>query len=126
MIVTKLAEIGEWCNFQLASLSLSSQVRGIIYGFCLSLSWIFAFVILRYQESVNQLIGIGGLMLIFSVNSLLGGMFVQLVVPETKDKTFQEISNALEGWAQSSNKVLNKFKWTSDDGRVNPPELRTP
>lgn len=36
-------------------------------------------------------------MLFFSVNALIGAVFVQLFVTETKDKTFQEISNVLEG-----------------------------
>lgn len=67
-----------------------------MYTFCLCLSWVFAFIILKYLESMIELLGISGLMLIFSINSLLGGLFVMLYVPETKGKSFQDILLALE------------------------------
>jgi len=43
-----------------------------------------------------ELLGIGGVMLIFSINSLMGGLFVALFVPETRGKSFAEILEELE------------------------------
>lgn len=60
------------------------------------LSWIFAFIILKYSPFVIDHLGVSGLMLIFAVNSILGGLFVIFYVPETKDKTFQEILHNLK------------------------------
>lgn len=56
----------------------------------------FAFVILKYLETLIALIGMSGLMLIFSINCLVGGIFVVAVVPETKEKSFPEILEMLE------------------------------
>lgn len=55
-------------------------------------------------------VGIGGLMLFFSINSMLGGLFVLFYIPETKDKTFQEILHSLQSWMISrENCKLIKF-----------------
>lgn len=43
-----------------------------------------------------ELLGISGLMVIFSINSLVGGLFVLWCVPETKEKSFQDILLSLE------------------------------
>lgn len=43
-----------------------------------------------------ELLGISGLMFIFSINSLMGGLFVMWYVPETKERSFQEILHTLE------------------------------
>lgn len=51
---------------------------------------------MKYLEQLIDLLGISGLMLIFSINSLLGGVFVRWFVPETKEKSFQEILQTLE------------------------------
>jgi hypothetical protein len=43
-----------------------------------------------------ELLGISGLMFIFSINSLMGALFVMWYVPETKEKSFQDILQTLE------------------------------
>lgn len=43
-----------------------------------------------------ELLSISGLMLIFSINSLMGGLFVMWYIPETKEKSFQDILHSLE------------------------------
>lgn len=45
-----------------------------------------------------ELLSISGLMLIFSINALMGGLFVLTMVPETKERSFQEILNTLQQW----------------------------
>lgn len=60
------------------------------------MSWIFTFVIVKYLESMIDLLGISGLMLFFCINSLVGGIFVLWCVPETKERSFQEILQMLE------------------------------
>jgi len=72
------------------------NIKQVIYTFCLCLSWTFAFVILKYLEAILDQLDISGLMLIFSINSLLGGIFVMWYVPETKGKSIQEILETLE------------------------------
>lgn len=72
------------------------QIKGFIYTFCLCLSWVFAFIILKYFEALVELIGMSGLMLTFAINCLVGGIFVVVFVPETKGKSFPEILKLLE------------------------------
>lgn len=72
------------------------QIKSFIYTFCLCLSWVFAFIILKYFETLVELIGMSGLMLTFSINCLIGGTFVIICVPETKGKSFPEILKMLE------------------------------
>lgn len=74
------------------------QIKGYIYTFCLCLSWVFAFIILHYFEALVELIGMSGLMLVFSINCLVGGLFVVVFVPETKGRSFPEILEMLEKW----------------------------
>lgn len=45
-----------------------------------------------------ELLSISGLMFIFSINSLLGGLFVVCFIPETKEQSFQDILVSLERW----------------------------
>lgn len=72
------------------------QIRSYVYTFCLMLSWIFAFIISKYLDSTIELLGISGVMLIFSINSFCGAVFVLAFVPETKGKSFAEILQMLE------------------------------
>lgn len=78
------------------SFPIIPQIKGHIYIFCLCLSWVFAFIILKYLETFIALIGMSGLMLMFSINCLVGGLFVVFFVPETKEKSFPEILEMLE------------------------------
>ncbi|CAO1385949.1 unnamed protein product [Diamesa tonsa] len=72
------------------------KIRSYVYTFCLMLSWIFAFIISKYLESTIELLGISGVMFIFSINSFCGAVFVLVCVPETKGKSFADILQMLE------------------------------
>ena len=67
-----------------------------MYTFCLMLSWVFAFIISKYLDSTIELLGISGVMFIFSINSFCGAVFVMFCVPETKGKSFADIMQMLE------------------------------
>lgn len=91
---------------------LSLQIKKHIYIFCLCLSWVFAFIILKYLETLITLIGMSGLMLTFSINCLIGGLYVVVFVPETKEKSFPEILEMLEKWKQHKRfhfQTINNF-----------------
>lgn len=82
--------------FQVFYFPIAPQIKGHIYIFCLCLSWVFAFIILKYLETLIALIGMSGLMLVFSINCLVGGLFVVIFVPETKEKSFPQILEMLQ------------------------------
>ena len=83
---------------------------------CMSFLWIFSFIAIKvrrkkssWQRLIRKLItsrfqflssliaiaGMHGTMFLFAVNSLVGALFVITFLPETKEKSFDEIVDLL-------------------------------
>ena len=90
-----------------------SKIKEFTMMLCLSLLYIFATVViqvenllhaqknflirfyLQYLSTLIDIIGMHGTMLFFSLNSLIGGIFIFLFLPETRGKSYEEIRKLL-------------------------------
>lgn len=71
------------------------QVRSIGCTICFCLSWILAFVMVKFFESVALIFGMHGWVFFFAVCTLFGTIFIIFVIPETKGKNYSEIAAIL-------------------------------
>ena len=62
----------------------------------MSLLWLLAFAMIKYLPILSLAVGMNGSLFIFSTFSFLGAIFVLIVLPETKGKSFEEIMLLLE------------------------------
>ena len=53
-------------------------------------------VLLQLLSTLIETFGMHGTMLLFSLNSLIIGIYVVCVLPETKGKTYEEIKKIME------------------------------
>lgn len=89
------------------------QIRGFVTILCMSFLWIFAFIAIKvsvirkhfaslirmlfqYSPMLIDSLGMHGTMFLFSLNSLVGALFITIFLPETRGKSFDEIVNLLE------------------------------
>lgn len=77
-------------------LSVRTQVRGIGCTVCFCLSWVLAFVMVKFFESIAEIFGMHGWVFFFAACTLIGTIFIIILVPETKGKTYAEIAAMLE------------------------------
>lgn len=49
----------------------------------------------QYLSTLIALLGMHGAMLLFAINSLIGAVLIALFLPETKGKSYEEISKLL-------------------------------
>lgn len=75
---------------------MPEKIKDACVSFCMSLLWIFAFIILKYYPMLNDLLGFHGSMYLFSGVCVGGAVFVILFMPETKCKSHEEIMKSLE------------------------------
>jgi MFS family permease len=79
-------------------------------------NWVLAFVLLRIFSTIVDLFKFHVCMFIFFGFALFGMIFVMIYVPETKNKSFEEIENSLKG---------HKFTSHEENGtRANEEELK--
>lgn len=58
-------------------------------------NWFFAFLVTKFFLMFNSAIHIYNTFWLFTLSSVLGTFFVLFIVPETKDKTLEEIQELL-------------------------------
>uniref|UniRef100_A0A182QQ42 Major facilitator superfamily (MFS) profile domain-containing protein n=1 Tax=Anopheles farauti TaxID=69004 RepID=A0A182QQ42_9DIPT len=75
---------------------MPQKIKGFATTFCMGTNWAFAFVSLKYFSSIGILFGMHGILTFFAVCSLTGALFVLVVMPETKGKSFHEIQQMME------------------------------
>lgn len=59
------------------------------------MSWVLAFVMVKYFETAAHAFGMHASVFLFSVVTMFGAMFIILVIPETKGKSYDEIAAIL-------------------------------
>ena len=69
------------------------RVRGLTAGITVSIAYFVSFLVTKLYPSMLSWMGNGGVFLFYGVISMLGTVFVHLILPETKGKTLQEIEN---------------------------------
>lgn len=60
------------------------------------LSWVFTFAVFQLLPILTYEIGLGSLMFVFAVCSVLGGVFMLIYLPETMGKSFEEIAEIMQ------------------------------
>lgn len=76
---------------------IKPQIRGIGATICLCFSWIMGFAMVKVFPLVVLQIGLHGCIYGFAGCCFLGAVFVALVLPETKGKSYNEILADLNG-----------------------------
>jgi MFS family permease len=69
------------------------RVRGYTAGITVCFAYFMSFVAIKSYPSMLSLMGNGMIFLIYGIFSFLGTIFVHFFLPETKEKTLQEIEN---------------------------------
>ncbi|XP_065084145.1 facilitated trehalose transporter Tret1-like [Ochlerotatus camptorhynchus] len=74
---------------------MPQKIKGFAISFCMGILWIFAFLAIKYFSTLFDVLGMHGTMLLFSVCSLGGALFVAFMVPETKGKSLEAIAKLM-------------------------------
>lgn len=83
------------------------DVKGVAGSAAGSFSWLFAFAVTKSFVNVQSAIGTGGTFFLLAGFSLVGTVFVWLVVPETKGKSLAEIQRMLGGGQQEAERSID-------------------
>lgn len=83
-------------SFTVTAELLPENLREFGTSFCnLTLS-VSAFIVLKFLPLLWDIIGLHGVMFLFSGYCLANALFILLYVPESKGKTYQEIMKSLQ------------------------------
>lgn len=91
---------------------LPTKIKGFSMVLCLATLYVFATIVIQVGElklksdkrltkyfqflsTLIALLGMHGAMLLFAINSLIGAVLIALFLPETKGKSYEEISKLL-------------------------------
>jgi MFS family permease len=86
---------------------IPASVRSFGVSICTTFNWILAFVLLRLFAKAVEIIQFHNCMLIFFFFTLFGLFFVIIFVPESKNRSFEEIEKSLSD---------KKYKYTAARG----------
>lgn len=73
------------------------NIRSFGISICITFNWILCFILLRYFSTAVELFQFHTCMFIFGVSTLVGMIFVMFYVPESKNRSYEEIETALMG-----------------------------
>ena len=73
------------------------NTKGISASVVQFVMWIVNFGIAKLFYTLADLISVGGVFIFFAVASILGGFFVWILLPETKNKSLAEIQREFRG-----------------------------
>lgn len=72
------------------------KTRSFGIAICSSVSWFCAFLMMKYFQSMIDLIKFSNCMFLFAIMLVISQVFVTFLVPETKNKSFEEIQKDME------------------------------
>jgi MFS family permease len=73
------------------------KIAGYAASVVCMFNYLCVFIITNFFDDVSSMVGRGGAFFIFTAFSILGTLFVLFIVPETKNKTLEEVIKELEG-----------------------------
>lgn len=92
------------------------SVRGIMGGLVCSLAYLFIFATVKFYPNAERVLNTAGIMMLFSIASLLAGLYALTLLPETKDKSLNEIEQTFVkkkyNNASSTEKLQDSFSPT--------------
>ncbi|XP_055586556.1 facilitated trehalose transporter Tret1-2 homolog [Uranotaenia lowii] len=71
------------------------KIKSFALSFCMNSLWVFAFLAMKYFSPLSEALGMHGILLLFAIFSLAGAIFVAIMVPETKGKSFETIARLM-------------------------------
>lgn len=71
------------------------DIKGLASSISVSLNFVLSFLVTKGAFHISAYLGVGGMFWMFSGFSVAGIVFIIIVVPETKNKTFAEIQRML-------------------------------
>lgn len=71
------------------------DIKGLASSIAVSLNFAISFLVMKGAFQISATLGVGGMFWMFSGFSVAGIVFIIIVVPETKNKTFAEIQRML-------------------------------
>lgn len=74
---------------------IPQNIRSFGVSICTTLNWILAFILLRFFSTAVEILQFHNCMFICCTFTCLGMIFVILYVPETKNRSFEEIEDSL-------------------------------
>ncbi|MBQ7195260.1 MAG: sugar porter family MFS transporter [Bacteroidales bacterium] len=82
--------------FVVTSEMYPSRIRGTAMSLSTGISWACAFIVVQFYPWVESTLGTGAAFGIFAALILAAGIFIQFCIPETKDKSLEEIESELK------------------------------
>lgn len=89
------------------------EVKGIASSLTGSISWLTAFIVTKFFTNISDLIGTGQTFFVFSVFAAMCTIFILILVPETKGKSFIEIQRLLGNNTRDNNDDDNQTTVTN-------------
>lgn len=87
---------------------MPQSIRSFGVSICTVTNWILAFALLRFFSTMVEVLQFHSCMLAFSGFTIFGIIFVILYVPETKNRSFEEIESSL---------MTKKFEYSSAENQ---------
>ncbi|XP_076656405.1 facilitated trehalose transporter Tret1-like [Halictus rubicundus] len=81
----------------------SSKCRGLASGLCLGCFFLSFFIVIQFLPAMMETLQAHGSFAVFGVITLLGTTFLYYTLPETKDRTLQDIEESFYRKVDSSN-----------------------
>lgn len=81
--------------FVVISEILPENLKNFGQSICMAFKWIFGFVIAKFFPIVTELTGLHGSIFIFAIFCAFGAVFVIILLPETKGKSYEQIMEML-------------------------------
>lgn len=82
--------------WMISSEIFAPEVKSVASSAAGTFNWFLAFIVTKFYLEVSHSIGEDGTFYGFAITSLLGGLFIYLLVPETKGKTIEQVQDELE------------------------------
>lgn len=82
--------------FLVISELMPEKLKNFGTSFCMELLWLLTFIMLKCLPSLLELLGKHGSMFLFAAVCLCSTVFIVIVIPETKGKSYDEIMKSLD------------------------------
>ncbi|CRL04325.1 CLUMA_CG017420, isoform A [Clunio marinus] len=97
---------------------IPQNVRSFGISICTTINWIWAFILLRFFSTAVNILSFHNCMFICASFAIFGVFFVIVYVPESKDKSYQEIEDSLNGRIKLSEKHGEDVKIEEEIARL--------